>query len=507
MPKQQPLCGGICGPAPKYLWIYSTIILLFYGFFKELKPSESFLTPYLTNATDGKNFSLSEVNQDIYPYWTYSYLVAALFVFLFTDLMRYNPIILIEAIFYLITRVLLIWGNTLDSMKLMQVVYGVATATEVGYYSFIYPAVPFKYHVLLTGPVRAAVLFGRSISSFLGQGLFSSGVLNYYGLNYFSLVSVIIACIFAFMLPWYFTPPCGPNKNNHVTIQGEDGEGIVPPNSCIDWFKDTVTNQVVTFKRFYFRPSLLKWSLWWAFAMCGVLQVGNYVQSLWKAILIDNDDYSNDHEWNGVVEGVTDLVSAGSAILASLLKVNWSSWGELTIGIFSLIQSILLIISSHTRIIWVAYGNHVIYRASFAFMITIVSSQLAIQLNSESYGLIFGFNYFIALVLQTILTVIVDTGLNLDTRTQFVVYGCYYFFLTAIYMFAGAYKLGYNGCISSIRTCFQRQQLPRHESIHETVNMYVSEDSTSSESSLDESEETREDVLKYENGHSLPRFV
>ena len=47
----------------------------------------------------------------------------------------------------------------------------------------------------------------------------------------------------------------------------------------------------------------------------------------------------------------------------------------------------------------------------------------------------------------------------------------------------------------------------RHESIHETVNMYVSEDSTSSESSLDESEETREGVLKYENGHSLPRFV
>ena len=79
-----------------------------------------------------------------------------------------------------------------------------------------------------------------------------------------------------------------------------------------------------------------------------------------------------DHEWNGVVEGVTDLVSAGSAILASLLKVNWFAWGELTIGIFSLIQSMLLLISSNTRIIWVAYGNHVIYRASFAFMITIV---------------------------------------------------------------------------------------------------------------------------------------
>ena len=46
----------------------------------------------------------------------------------------------------------------------------------------------------------------------------------------------------------------------------------------------------------------------------------------------------------------------------------------------------------------------------------------------------------------------------------------------------------------------------RHESIHETVNMYVSEDSTSSESSLDENEESQ-DVLKYENGHRMPRLV
>ena len=46
------------------------------------------------------------------------------------------------------------------------------------------------------------------------------------------------------------------------------------------------------------------------------------------------------------------------------------------------------------------------------------SSQIAVQLDREWYGLIFGFNTFMALVLQAILTGIVNTWLNVDTRTQ-----------------------------------------------------------------------------------------
>ena len=36
-------------------WIFATVMLCCYGFFKEFKPSEPFLTPYLTS--DVKNFS------------------------------------------------------------------------------------------------------------------------------------------------------------------------------------------------------------------------------------------------------------------------------------------------------------------------------------------------------------------------------------------------------------------------------------------------------------------
>ncbi len=39
-------------------WIYATVMLCCYGFFKEFKPSEPFLTPYLV---DDKNFTKNEV--------------------------------------------------------------------------------------------------------------------------------------------------------------------------------------------------------------------------------------------------------------------------------------------------------------------------------------------------------------------------------------------------------------------------------------------------------------
>jgi hypothetical protein len=56
----------------------------------------------------------------------------------------------------------------------------------------------------------------------------------------------------------------------------------------------------------------------------------------------------------------------------------------------------------------------------YLFIYFIYSAEIAKHLNENSYGLIFGVNTFIALVLQSILTVIVvdERVLALDTRTQ-----------------------------------------------------------------------------------------
>ena len=65
-----------------------SIIISIFGFFKELRPSEPFLVPFLTG-----NFTFDvtedQVNREIFPVSTYSYLTQLFFVFLVADLLRY----------------------------------------------------------------------------------------------------------------------------------------------------------------------------------------------------------------------------------------------------------------------------------------------------------------------------------------------------------------------------------------------------------------------------------
>lgn len=112
------------------------------------------------------------------------------------------------------------------------------------------------------------------------------------------------------------------------------------------------------------------------------------------------------------------------------------------------------------------------------------SSQIAIHIDYESYGLIFGFNTLIALVLQTVLTAIVNSWLKLYVRTQvsktgtsvqqiilsfflslqFVIYGCYYYALTIVFIFAGVYKISKTGCIDSFKQCWLTSTRQRYTS-------------------------------------------
>ena len=72
----------------------------------------------------------------MYPFWTYSYLISVIFVFLLTDLVRYKPVILLESVAYLSTRILLIWGTTIVSMQWMQVIYTNFNIIEVRLYHY-----------------------------------------------------------------------------------------------------------------------------------------------------------------------------------------------------------------------------------------------------------------------------------------------------------------------------------------------------------------------------------
>ncbi|XP_077988016.1 thiamine transporter 2-like [Glandiceps talaboti] len=546
-------------------WKLATALLCSYGFFKEMRPSEPFLTPYLHTV---KNFTNEEINNEVYPIWTYSYLGALVLVFLLTDLLRYKPVIVIEAITYIGTWVLLIWGQGVQTMQLMQFVYGFATALEIAYYSYIYAVVSPEHYRKVTSYTRSAILMGDFIAAVLGQILVSLHVSTYDTLNYISLASVSVAFFISVFLPpakksVYFhrrktsesahtvsssgdeiSDEKRGNENvktmqesvsdvdasversvhRNESLQGSDDTNRVQDETDNFWGIEEHTNsdivrtrtyvdedtEVITidvyskpkgkfevqrpecctkccesfsglwtdFKTCYSSSHLLKWSIWWAFATCGNFLVGNYVQTLWESIQPSEKDDTN--VYNGAVEAAATLAGALAAFVLAFIKFNWTIFGELTLGIVSIMDAAVLVVMGMTNNIWFAYSFYVLFRASYQFLITIASFQIASHLTTERYALVFGCNTFLALALQAILTVVVidKHGLDLPPHTQFQVFSGYFFVIGVVFLVKAIYTLTKTGWRIS---CLQRWDTMETDEAN-CEEKYLEEDMEKSES-------------------------
>ena len=128
------------------------------------------------------------------------------------------------------------------------------------------------------------------------------------------------------------------------------------------------------------------------------------------------------------MEAVTTLLGAGLALLLGFTKLNWSIIGDFSLAVISLLDGAVLFLMGTTDSIWVGYAGYLVFRALYQMMITVASFEVASKISETSYGLVFGFNTFLALSLQTVLTSTVadSAGLALPPATQFQVYGgCY----------------------------------------------------------------------------------
>ena len=115
------------------------------------------------------------------------------------------------------------------------------------------------------------------------------------------MASVSLATVVSFILPsvkntLYFHRD-GIDDDSLAGV-GQSHHGRVNPISRIK------TDFLMAFRS----PYVLKWSLWWALAMCGNFQVGNYIQPLWETIQPSTSD--NVNIYNGAVEATTTLVGA-----------------------------------------------------------------------------------------------------------------------------------------------------------------------------------------------------
>ncbi|XP_017046970.1 folate-like transporter 3 isoform X3 [Drosophila ficusphila] len=165
-------------------WQKISWVLCIFGFIRELRPSE----PYHAEILMGEWYHVTqdEVNRLVYPVGTYSYMALLIFVFLITDLLRYKPVIIANAITGICIWGTLIWTSTLGGLQAVEVFYGFYQAAEVAYYSYIYAKVDKQYYPRVTSHTRAAMFVGKLVAGLLAQLLIGMKWMNYKQLFYIS---------------------------------------------------------------------------------------------------------------------------------------------------------------------------------------------------------------------------------------------------------------------------------------------------------------------------------
>lgn len=140
---------------------------------------------------------------EIYPIWTYSYLVLLFPAFLATDYLRYKPVLVLQAISFVATYILLLLGRGLLAMQLVEFSFGVATASDVAYYAYIYSVVEPAHYQRVTGYCRSVTLFGSAAGSLIGQLLLSKADVR---LLHLVMVTAAASGV-AFVAPWFLPMP------------------------------------------------------------------------------------------------------------------------------------------------------------------------------------------------------------------------------------------------------------------------------------------------------------
>ncbi|KAM7413336.1 hypothetical protein PAMA_020635 [Pampus argenteus] len=315
-----------------------------------------------------------------------------------------------------------------------------------------------------TGYLRSAMLAGYTFGASLGQVLISLAEVDYFYINAVSLGFVSIAFLITFWLPMpqrsmFFKEkkvaaldlqsqqegPVGAERPAEPVMDNEEagsGKEQMEDNGSTGWCsRENVATAGhllwQSFRESYSSRNLIYWSLWWALATAGYVQVFNYIQLIWNHI----EPSGTSSIYNGGVEAACSLLGAAAAFSVGHIKVTWSVWGELALGLFSSVATGAVFLMAYTSSIWVCYAGYIIFKSCYMLLITITTFQIASNLSMECYALTFGINTFVALSLQTIMTAIVvdEAALGLDIVTQFIIYGSYYTVISVLFLIRGTY--------------------------------------------------------------------
>ncbi|NXJ52434.1 S19A1 protein, partial [Spizaetus tyrannus] len=303
---------------PDQRWKLQVFYLCFYGFMTQIRPGESFITPYLLGPD--KNFTQVEVTNVITPVMTYSYMAVLVPIFLLTDYLRYKPVLVLQSLSHISIWLLLVLGTSVLAMQLMEFFYSVTMAARIAYSSYIFSLVTPSRYQRMASYSRSAVLLGVFTSSVLGQLCVTLGGVSFLTLNYISLGFVSFGLILTLFLErprrsLYFNRPEGAAPTELDKMAGGDGGG-----GTRGWREAVLCRMLREVGALAEQPQLRLWSLWWVFNSAGYYLMLYYVQILWNEIYPTTD---NRRVYNGGVDAASTLLGAGASLAAGYVKIRW----------------------------------------------------------------------------------------------------------------------------------------------------------------------------------------
>jgi len=194
------------------------------------------------------------------------------------------------------------------------------------------------------------------------------------------------------------------------------------------------------FKYVYTNPYTLKWSIWWALNSCGFYQEGTYAQTLWQHMTDANPDEAI--KYTGLTDSAYTIFGAAAAFASGYVTVNGDFSSDILMGTCAVLEGSLVLWASQSGSLIEAYISHILFAGVFYFSSSIGYSEIAKNIPSDCFALVFGLNTFVALLIQTFLTFCFSArgGLEFASRTQFIMHGTYFLLLGFAFLFKCIYS-------------------------------------------------------------------
>lgn len=224
-----------------------------------------------------------------------------------------------------------------------------------------------------------------------------------------------------------------PRVTTSVYFNRDANNGSVPETFTHNRVTDAFHLIWLHFTSSFKSQTVLLWSLYYALSVCIFIQITIYIQVLWIAI-----DDSQERIYNGAVDAVLTLLGAAMSLFAGRIHMDFFKKQNRTLYVLivmSTLQGVFVILAATSQSLIPCYIFYICYGVTYAFGITICATEIATCLADDTYGLVFGFNTLIALIIQTIITLtVVSSGFKLSPSGQYQVYGYLYIALGLAYL-------------------------------------------------------------------------